>query len=131
MPTDVLSPPSLDSELKCVLAAYNSAQPIVAAGDADDEAAGWIPRLAAVEQVSPERLAAVHGKLIALGLLRFQLLDRTGGMMYRLSPEGRFALAAAMGQELDPPPESTDDPPEIDSREDARQAAEAAVVEAA
>lgn len=121
MATDVLRPPSLDSELTCVLAAYRAAQLVVGTAVADDEAVGWIPRLAMVEQVSPERLPPVHGKLIALGLLRFQLLDRSGGMVYRLSPEGRCALAAATGQDVAPLTKSADEPEDFASPDDAPQ----------
>jgi hypothetical protein len=131
MATTVLSPPPLDSELTCVLAAYSAAQPVVATDVADDQAVGWIPRLAIVEQVSPERLAPVHGKLIALGLLRFQLLDRTGGMVYRLSPEGRSALSAATGQAVPTLPESTDGPGDGTSLDVVLQATDETAVEAA
>ena len=96
-----------------------------------DETIGWIPRLAMVEPVSPERLAPVHGRLIALGLLRFQLLDRTGGMVYRLSPEGRSALAAALGQVVPPLPESMDGPGDVASLDDAPQTTDDTAVEAA
>jgi hypothetical protein len=109
MATDVLSPPTLGSDLTHVLAAYSAAQPVVATDVVEGEAVGWVPRLAVVEQVSPERLAPLHGKLIALGLLRFQLLDRTGGMVYRLSPEGRRALAGTLGQDVTLVPDATDD----------------------
>lgn len=107
MATNVLSPPSLDSESACVLAAYGAAQPLAVTEVADDDAAGWIPRLAMVEQVSPERMAPIHGRLIALGLLKFQLLDRSG-MVYRLSPEGRFALGGTPGCDDRPSTESAD-----------------------
>ncbi len=53
---------------------------------------GWIPRLRAVEGISEGRLGPLHGKLIALGLLKFQLTGRTTGILYRLSPEGRAEL---------------------------------------
>ena len=132
MATNVLSPLTLDCDLTLVLAAYSAAQPIVATELDDDEAVGWVPRLPIVDHVSAERLAPVHGKLIALGLLRFQLLDRTGGMVYRLSPEGRSALATALGKDDSPPAEATDDADEAAATRDvAPENAERAVETAA
>jgi hypothetical protein len=112
MATNVLCPSTLDSDLTRVLAAYSAVQPVVATEVADDGAVGWVHRLAVIEQVAPERVAPLHGKLIALGLLRFQLLDRTGGMVYRLSPEGRQALAAGLGKGNWNVPDGTIDPGE-------------------
>jgi hypothetical protein len=51
------------------------------------------PRIASLEEMPPEELAEIHGQLIALGWLRFQLEGRQAGLMYRISPEGREALA--------------------------------------
>lgn len=118
MATSVLAPVALDTESASVLAAYEREQRRVAESAAAterstvttgpsldawaatevDSAAGWVPRLPGIDGVPPEHLASLHGKLIALGLLRFQLLDRTGGMVYRISPEGRSQLAAARGE---------------------------------
>lgn len=60
--------------------------------DADDDA-GWIPRLRELPGIAAERLSPLHGQLIAHGLLRFNLLGRTAGVGYRLTPEGRDVLA--------------------------------------
>lgn len=79
-----------------VLSAYASAErqqpPAPSAGDEDDEA-GWVPRLREIDGVVAERLAPLHGKLIAHGLLKFVLLDRTMGVAYHLTPEGRQLLS--------------------------------------
>jgi hypothetical protein len=48
--------------------------------------------LGAVTDVPEGRLAPIHGKLIALGLLRFQLLGRMAGVVYRLTPDARQSL---------------------------------------
>jgi hypothetical protein len=73
--------------------------PVDAAADSDPEfeadASHWIPRLTAVENVDPASLPSLHGRLIALGLLKFELFGRTGGMRYRLSTAGRQTLATA------------------------------------
>ena len=130
MATPSFSPLSLDPESTLVLAAYSAAQPVIAAEVADGEAVGWIPRLTTIQQVPAERLPPVHGRLIALGLLRFQLLDRTGGMMYRLSPEGRSALSAMLGRDVPPLPESMDASGEVDSQEEVQPASHVSAVEA-
>jgi hypothetical protein len=129
MATSVLTPFELDNESACVLAAYERDQqqaaesavamkrrstttdPSLDAWEAreDDSAAGWVPRLGGLDGVPPERLAPLHGRLIALGLLRFQLLDRTGGMVYRISHEGRSLLAAARGEPAAPVDSSGDE----------------------
>lgn len=117
MATSILAPIALDAESARVLAAYERAQRLATerapskpsattglpqeAGDGtgdDDAQPGWVPRLTSIEDLPVDRMAPLHGKLIAQGLLRFQLLDRTGGMVYRLSPEGRSVLAAARGE---------------------------------
>ncbi len=48
-----------------------------------------IPRVKAVDGVDPEQLAPVHGKLIAYGLLQFNLGGRDVGILYRLSSTAR------------------------------------------
>lgn len=99
-------------ELICVLAAYRSAEQaaprparstppaeLQADGSAEptlaeaDDDAGWIPRLRELPGVAAERLSPLHGQLIAHGLLKFNLLGRTTGVGYRVTPEGRDVLA--------------------------------------
>lgn len=98
-------------ELICVLAAYRAAeqadpectQPVVCVetGDSNGESAeaesgaGWIPRLRDLPGIAINRLAPLHGQLIAHGLLRFNLLGRMAGVGYRVTPEGRQLLAIA------------------------------------
>jgi hypothetical protein len=55
------------------------------------ESPGWVPRLSRLDGVEPERLSALHGKLIALGLLSFEISGKLG-MQYQLSPLGRRTL---------------------------------------
>lgn len=57
--------------------------------------ARWVPRLHDVQGIDDSRLPRVHGRLIAEGLLRFNLLGRTAGIGYRLTPAGRQALGLA------------------------------------
>lgn len=89
-----------------LLAAYHAAeqqrsQPRItslssdaAAPDEEDDTR-WIPRLMDSPGLPADRVAPLHGQLIAHGLLRFQLLSRTAGIGYRVTPEGRAALEAA------------------------------------
>ncbi len=55
---------------------------------------GWVPRAAAIPDIEPPTLSAVHGRLIAFGFLKFDLTNREIGMRYQLSPLGRQAIGA-------------------------------------
>ncbi len=55
------------------------------------ETLGFVPRLSQVEGVEPGQLSALHGKLIALGLLSFEVSGKAG-MQYQVSPLGRRTL---------------------------------------
>ena len=61
----------------------------------------WIPRLAEVEGVEREDLSKIHGMLIALGYLEFQLSGREKGVCYRVSPLGKQALEQKVSAEAD------------------------------
>ncbi|MFM7161823.1 MAG: hypothetical protein ACKO3P_15825 [Planctomycetaceae bacterium] len=62
----------------------------------------WLPRLGAMPGVEQSSLSAIHGKLIALGMLRCDLGDRVEGLVYQLSPLGRQALVPAGERQLIP-----------------------------
>ena len=74
-----------------VLAAYQSAHQTAKASA--EEFDGWLPRIMCVEGLKDEDLPRIHGKLIALGFLKFQLAGRGTGVVYQISPAGREALA--------------------------------------
>ena len=95
-----------------VLAAYQSAH--LAAKASDEEFDGWLPRIMSVEGLKDEELPRIHGKLIALGFLKFQLAGRGTGVVYQISPVGRQALA-----NLTPDEASSDD--EIEEDEDSSE----------
>lgn len=61
---------------------------------------GWVPRVSEVPKVDPAHLSSVHGRLIALGFLKFDLTNREVGMRYQLSPLGRQAIGAATPEDL-------------------------------
>jgi hypothetical protein len=79
-----------NAEWRDVLAAYLSAHE--AARQSEAEFDGWLPRIMAVEGLESEDLPRIHGKLIAIGFLKFQLASRGMGVVYQISPAGRQAL---------------------------------------
>lgn len=79
------------TEWREVLAAYLSAHE--AAKASQDEFDGWLPRIMTVEGLEAEDLPRLHGKLIAIGFLKFQLASRGTGVVYQISPAGRQALS--------------------------------------
>jgi hypothetical protein len=69
----------------------------LAAGSLD-----WSPRIAEVPGVAAELLSAMHGKLIALGLLKFEISSRADGVQYQLTTLGRQALIPPSARVLTP-----------------------------
>jgi hypothetical protein len=62
----------------------------------------WLPRITDVAGIAPELLSAIHGKLIALGMLKFELKSPTDGLLYQITTLGRQALTPP-GQRLAAP----------------------------
>jgi hypothetical protein len=58
----------------------------------DPESDGWVPRISSLNEVKDEELPKIHGKLIAVGYLKFQLSGRSTGVKYQISPAGKLAL---------------------------------------
>lgn len=54
--------------------------------------AEWLPRLPCVDGVPFEQLSMVHGRLMALGFLAFEVGSRTDGLQYQLTATGKHAL---------------------------------------
>lgn len=54
--------------------------------------AGWLDRVEQVPGVDSAVLSTVHGCLIALGMLKFEITGRSMGLQYQLSTSGREAL---------------------------------------
>lgn len=80
-------------EWRTLLAEYQTRQAAVESG--------WVERLQDLPGLEAEQLPRIHGKLIALGLLEFQLADRTGGMRYQLSTLAARLLSGKTGREED------------------------------
>lgn len=60
----------------------------------DEQGIRWATRIAHFADVELSELNAIHGQLIAMDWLTFQLEDRNAGLMYRLTAEGREILNA-------------------------------------
>ena len=67
----------------------------------DSKIQNWIPRLPEVDGVDSKDLSKIHGKLIALGYLEFQLTGREKGVCYQTSPLGKQALEQNVPAEAD------------------------------
>lgn len=66
-----------------------------------DAEPSWIPRVAKIDGIDGRRLTKIHGQLIALGFLKFELEGRTSGVSYRVTREGNKALDRLAHREPD------------------------------
>jgi hypothetical protein len=62
----------------------------------------WSPRIIAVEGLASDQLSVIHGKLIALGMLKFEIGSRADGVQYQVTPFGRQALLPPADRKLTP-----------------------------
>lgn len=69
-------------------------------GDAEDSSTGWVSRIAQLDGVEPSRMSTLHGRVIALGYLKFQLIDRQIGLRYRLTPAGKQVVKAEPAEKV-------------------------------
>jgi len=86
----------------------------------------WLPRVREVENVAPSQLPAIHGKLIAHGLLKFDLQGRNDGVVYRLTPQSRSAVNSVRLEDLpisQPPDVEADFDSEVDQQSETADAA--------
>ena len=56
------------------------------------DSSGWVPRQTVVAGIDPAQLSSIHGKLIAFGMLKFDVVGRDVGVQYQLTSLGRRAL---------------------------------------
>jgi hypothetical protein len=71
-----------------------SASEVEVAGNEEENADAWVPRVTSIEGIEASVLSQLHGGLIARGYLKYELFGRQLGMRYRLTPEGRRAAEA-------------------------------------
>ena len=62
----------------------------------------WSPRITAMAGFVAEQMSVIHGKLIALGMLKFEIASRADGVQYQLTALGRQALLAPEDRRLTP-----------------------------
>ena len=85
-----------DPHWRIVLETYRETQREQRQAEPDRDS--WVPRLREIDSVPPEQLSPVHGRLIAHGLLKFQLAGQgaSTGLEYQITPIGRRALGEAV-----------------------------------
>ena len=81
---------SLDPQNMLVLQTY--AGRARAAKAANEEHDGWLDRLVSADDLDADQLTRIHGELIALGMLKFELANRQTGLRYCVSRRGIAAL---------------------------------------
>lgn len=62
---------------------------------------GWVDRIFELANLDAEQLSRFHGRLIALGMLEFELGGRNDGMRYQLSTLGKQAQRGETAAEHD------------------------------
>ena len=69
-------------------------QPVIGLAELADEAESkeWLPRVVSLEGFDGERLSSLHGRLIALGWLGFDVGDSVTGIRYQLTRDGQRVL---------------------------------------
>jgi hypothetical protein len=73
-------------EWRMLLAAYQALH--------EKSACDWIGRIESLGDLPSDRFSPIHGKLIALGMLRFEINSRADGVHYQVTPMGHQALLA-------------------------------------
>lgn len=94
-----------------VLAAYRAEQLRLKQDNPEGEF--WVDRLREVDPVKTEWLPRIHGKLIALGMLRFEIADRANGVRYQVSSAG-VQLLNRLANSVDAEAPELDDTPELE-----------------
>ena len=59
---------------------------------------GWLERINELAEIPKEDLTRVHGQLIALGFLQFEIAGSNVGLRYQISARGKGALEKALAQ---------------------------------
>jgi hypothetical protein len=88
----------LEAYASVVVPAPPAGRPVVDDPSEPCEALGWVPRVSRLDGVETEQLSALHGKLIALGLLTFEVSGKSG-VHYQVTPLGRRTLVRGVAFE--------------------------------
>jgi len=69
-------------------------EPVIGLAELADEAESkeWLPRVVSLEGFDGGRLSSLHGRLIALGWLGFDVGDSVTGIRYQLTRDGQQVL---------------------------------------
>ena len=59
---------------------------------------GWLERINELAEMQKEDLTRVHGQLIALGFLQFEIAGSNVGLRYQISARGKGVLEKALAQ---------------------------------
>ncbi|AMV16566.1 hypothetical protein VT03_01670 [Planctomyces sp. SH-PL14] len=87
-------------------AGEQSAPAFEEAGDETESLVGWFDRIREVAGVDAAILSQVHGRLIAHGLLKCEIGQRSSGLVYKISTAGKTALKTALAIQAQPLAES-------------------------
>lgn len=88
-----------NTDWRTVLTAYRERRDTAKANDPEFE--GWLDRVMAIDGIEEDDLPRLHGKLLALGFLKFQLAGRSEGVRYQITGEGVKALENLTGPVAD------------------------------
>lgn len=90
---------TLNTQNLLVMQAY--VQRGAAARAASSDYDGWLDRIDSLPDFSADQLTRMHGQLIALGFLKFEIAGRSVGLRYQISPRGKQAMERAMSTTSD------------------------------
>ena len=85
---DMLTPDALQ-----VLEAYSLRATAAKCGEQEFD--GWLDRIDSMPDLTTDDLVKLHGRLIALGYLKFEISGRNVGLRYQISSAGRQAIERA------------------------------------
>ena len=85
---------SLNTQNLQVMQAY--ADRNKAAKAASEEYDGWLERIDRMPEFTKEELTRMHGELIAMGFLKFEITGRSIGLRYQISTRGKRAIERAV-----------------------------------
>lgn len=102
-----------EQNLQVIQAYSNRAKTLKATLESFD---GWLDRINELEEFEKAELVQIHGQLIAMGFLKFEISSGSIGLRYQVSTSGKNALARELARlesiangDADDPEENGDD----------------------